>query len=292
MQKKRTMWIFLFLVPTMVLFLLIYGAPIVTLFTTSLFDYKIYPNKFQFIGLMNYINLFFKDPTFLTALSNTLVWVVVHCAVNISIGVIVALVLMKKPFGWKFVRTIYMVPNIISSAAIGIIFLNLFNPQYGALNSIIRLFGNKNFSVNWLFDSSTAFGSVTFTWILFGAYTTILVLAEALAIPEEIFEAARVDGANNFQIDLHITLPMLRNVIGTTIIMGATYMLQMFDLIFLTTQGGPGTTTTNLPLYLYKTAMINNNYGYANAIGSFIIILGLIFLFIINKSFRIGKTDY
>lgn len=276
----------------MVLFLLIYGAPIVTLFTTSLFDYKIYPNKFQFIGLMNYINLFFKDPTFLTALSNTLVWVVVHCAVNISIGVIVALVLMKKPFGWKFVRTIYMVPNIISSAAIGIIFLNLFNPQYGALNSIIRLFGNKNFSVNWLFDSSTAFGSVTFTWILFGAYTTILVLAEALAIPEEIFEAARVDGANNFQIDLHITLPMLRNVIGTTIIMGATYMLQMFDLIFLTTQGGPGTTTTNLPLYLYKTAMINNNYGYANAIGSFIIILGLIFLFIINKSFRIGKTDY
>lgn len=292
MQKKRTMWIFLFLVPTMVLFLLIYGAPIVTLFTTSLFDYKIYPNKFQFIGLMNYINLFFKDPTFLTALSNTLVWVVVHCAVNISIGVIVALVLMKKPFGWKFVRTIYMVPNIISSAAIGIIFLNLFNPQYGALNSIIRLFGNKNFSVNWLFNSSTAFGSVTFTWILFGAYTTILVLAEALAIPEEIFEAARVDGANNFQIDLHITLPMLRNVIGTTIIMGATYMLQMFDLIFLTTQGGPGTTTTNLPLYLYKTAMINNNYGYANAIGSFIIILGLIFLFIINKSFRIGKTDY
>jgi raffinose/stachyose/melibiose transport system permease protein len=241
---------------------------------------------------MNYINLFFKDPTFLTALSNTLVWVVVHCAVNISIGVIVALVLMKKPFGWKFVRTIYMVPNIISSAAIGIIFLNLFNPQYGALNSIIRLFGNKNFSVNWLFNSSTAFGSVTFTWILFGAYTTILVLAEALAIPEEIFEAARVDGANNFQIDLHITLPMLRNVIGTTIIMGATYMLQMFDLIFLTTQGGPGTTTTNLPLYLYKTAMINNNYGYANAIGSFIIILGLIFLFIINKSFRIGKTDY
>ena len=166
LQKKRTMWIFLFLVPTMVLFLLIYGAPIVTLFTTSLFDYKIYPNKFQFIGLMNYINLFFKDPTFLTALSNTLVWVVVHCAVNISIGVIVALVLMKKPFGWKFVRTIYMVPNIISSAAIGIIFLNLFNPQYGALNSIIRLFGNKNFSVNWLFDSSTAFGSVTFTWIL------------------------------------------------------------------------------------------------------------------------------
>lgn len=101
-----------------------------------------------------------------------------------------------------------------------------------------------------------------------------------------------MDGANNFQIDLHITLPMLRNVIGTTIIMGATYMLQMFDLIFLTTQGGPGTTTTNLPLYLYKTAMINNNYGYANAIGSFIIILGLIFLFIINKSFRIGKTDY
>jgi raffinose/stachyose/melibiose transport system permease protein len=275
-----------------VLFLLIYGIPLVTLFVTSLFDYKIYPNKFNFIGLMNYVNMFKSDPTFLTAFFNTIAWVVIHCVINISLGVIIALLLLKKPFGWKFVRTVYMIPNIISSAAMGIIFLNIYNAQYGVVNTFIRLFGNKDFSKNWLFDSNTAFGSVTLTWILFGAYTMILVLSEALAIPDEIFEAARVDGANNFQIDIHITLPMLRNVIGTTVIMGATYMLQMFDLIYLTTQGGPGTATTNLPLYLYKTAMISNNYGYANAIGSFIIVLGVGFLFIINRTFRIGKTDY
>lgn len=292
MHKKKSIWILIFLLPTVVLFLLIYGIPLVTLFMTSLFDYKIYPNKFNFIGLMNYVNMFKSDPTFITAFINTIAWVVIHCIINVSLGVIIALLLLKKPFGWKFVRTVYMIPNIISSAAMGIIFLNIYNAQYGVVNTFVRLFGNKDFSENWLFDSSTAFGSVTMTWVLFGAYTMILVLSEALAIPDEIFEAARVDGANNFQIDIHITLPMLRNVIGTTVIMGATYMLQMFDLIYLTTQGGPGTATTNLPLYLYKTAMISNNYGYANAIGSFIIVLGVGFLFIINRTFRIGKTDY
>lgn len=291
MHKKRILWITIFLLPTLILFTLVFAVPIGTLFTTSLFDYKIYPNRFKFIGIMNYVNMF-KDPIFLSSFLHTMIWVVIHCAVNITLGIILALVLMKKPFGWKFVRTIYMVPNIISSAAIAIIFLNLFNSQYGAVNTFIRIFGDKNFSKNWLFDSGTAFGAVTFTWILFGAYTTILVLAEGLSIPEDVFEAARVDGANNFQIDIHITLPLLKNIIGTTVIMGVTYMLQMFDLIFLTTQGGPGTATTNLPLYLYKTSMINNNYGYANAIGSFIIILGIGFLYVINKSFRIGKTDY
>lgn len=290
-MQKKGVWITIFLLPVSLIFLLIYAIPLITVFFTSLFDYKIYPQKFNFVGLSNYINMFTQDADFAIAFRNTLIWLLLHCTVHITLGVVIALMLAKKPFGWKFIRTAYMIPNIISSAALGIIFLNLYNPQFGAVNSIIRLLGFKDFGQNWLFDSNTAFGSVTMTWIIFASYTTILILSEVLAIPESIFEAAKVDGATGFETDLYIALPMIRNAIGTTIIMAATYMLQMFDLIYMTTRGGPGTATTNLPLYLYKTALVDNNYGYANTIGVFIIVIGVMSMILITRIFKVGDAD-
>ena len=100
------------------------------------------------------------------------------CIIHVSIGVILALVLYKKPRGWKFVRTAYMIPNIISNAAMGMIFLNIFNPQYGVVNSILKAVGLESLTHNWLMDTTTAFPSVTMTWLLFAGYTTTLVLAE------------------------------------------------------------------------------------------------------------------
>ncbi len=282
--------ILLFLLPTVALFLLIYGFPLITLFFTSLFDYRIFPNRFEFVGLGNYIQLFTQDPIFHKAFANTMIWVLIHSIFHVALGVTVALVLARKPFGWKFVRTVYMVPNIISSAALAMIFINLYNPQYGLINGVIRLMGFAGFSQNWLFSESTAFGSITLTWFLFSAYTATLVLGEIAAIPEDIFEAARIDGASPLQIDLFITLPLLRNIIGTTVIMAATYMLQMFDLIYMTTKGGPGDVTMNLPLYLYKTALLENNYGYANTIGATIILVGIVAMVLITRLFRIGEA--
>lgn len=154
--------------------------------------------------------------------------------------------LYKKPRGWKFVRTAYMIPNIISNAAMGMIFLNIFNPQYGVVNSILKAVGLESLTHNWLMDTTTAFPSVTMTWLLFAGYTTTLVLAEALTIDDSVLEAARVDGATSFQTDMFVVLPLLRKIIGTTMVMAATYMLQMFDLIYITTKGGPGSTTMNL----------------------------------------------
>jgi len=275
--------------PTIFLFLLIYGIPFVTVFATSLYDYRIYPNRFNFVGFQNYVHMFFGDTTFMKALVNTLIWIFLHCTLHIALGVAIALLLSRKPFGWKFVRTIYMIPNIISSAAVGIIALNFYNPEYGLINSVIRAIGFREFSYNWLFNEATAFGALTLTWIIYAAYTTVLVLAEISAIPEELFEAARIDGASRFKIDMQIILPLLRNIIGTTVIMAATYMLQMFDRIYLTTRGGPANATLNLPLYLYKTALVENNYGYANTIGAFIIVVGIFTMILISQLFRIGK---
>lgn len=174
----------------------------------------------------------------------------------------------------------------------GMIFVNIFNPQFGVVNSILKMVGLEGLTHNWLMDTTTAFPSVTMVWFLFAGYTTTLILAQALSVDESVLEAARVDGATNFQIDIFIMLPLLKKIIGTTMVMAATYMLQMFDLIYITTNGGPGKTTTNLPLLLYGVFKSENNYGYANTIGVMIIVLGAIVMVTINKALKVNEEDY
>lgn len=290
-MKSKKVWIPVFLAPAVILFLLIYAVPLVVVFVTSLCDYRLSSDGMTFIGFQNYITLF-KDPVFAVSLRNTVIWILLHCILHVALGVFIALLLYKKPRGWKLVRTAYMVPNIVSSAAIAMIFLNIFNPQMGVLNSFLKMVGLEELTHNWLMDTKTAFPAVTTTWILFAGYTTTLVLAQALSIDNSVLEAARVDGATSFQLDLYVMLPLLKRIIGTTIIMAASYMLQMFDLIYLTTNGGPGKCTTNLPIMLYGVFKNENNYGYANTIGVMIIGMGALTMFIINKALRVNEEDY
>lgn len=291
-MKGNKKWIPIFLAPACFLFLLIYVVPLFIVVGTSLYDYRLLPNRFEFVGFQNYINLFTEDAIFMQAFKNTIVWILLHCTIHIFFGAFLALILYKKPHGWKFVRVVYMIPNIISQAAIAMIFVNLFNPSYGMLNSILGAIGLEDLQRNWLFDHRTAFISVTMTWILYAGYTTTMVLSQALSIDESLIQAAKVDGASDVQVDRYIMLPLVKKMIGTTVIMAASYMLQMFSLIYITTSGGPGNTTTNLPLLLYSTALTENNYGYANTIGVVIIILGVLSMGLINKLFKMNDNSY
>ena len=290
MTKKRIPWIILFLAPAVIMFLLIYAIPLITVGVTSFFDYRSFPQRFAFSGLDNYQQMF-HDAAFIEAFWNTIIWILLHCTLHIIFGLLVALVLYRKPFAWKFVRVSYMTPNIISNAALATICVHFFKPTYGVFNSILRGLGLEHLQQNWLFQSSTAFPSVTTIWTLFAGYTTTLVLGEILSIDPEIIEAAKVDGASGLKLDFYVVLPLARKMIGTTVIMAATYMLQLFDIIFIVTQGGPGKKTTNLALLLYQTMIKENNYGYANAIGVVIIFLGIVSMLIIQRVFRMNDDD-
>jgi len=288
MRKKDLPWIILFLLPTCIIFLLIFAIPLGMVVGGSFFDYRLMPRTFSFNGFGNFIQLFTKDRNFWLIFGNTIKWILIHCIFHVGLGTLLAFVLYKKPRGWKFVRVTYMVPNIISQSAIAMIFLNMYNPQFGVLNSILKAIGLEKMQHNWLFEMGTAFPAVTMTWFLFAGYTTTLVLAQCLSTDESILEAARVDGATSLQIDRLVMFPLVKDMIRTTVIMAATYMLQLFSMIYLTTGGGPGSHTTNLPLYLYTT-MKSNNYGYANTIGVVIILLGMVTMFLINRIFRIKE---
>lgn len=280
-----------FLLPCLLLFALIYLIPLIMVVVSSFFEWKA-GGVFNFIGIQNYINAFTNDDRMLIALRNTGIWVLLQSTVHVGLGTIIAFMLARKMRGWKVLRTIYMIPNVVSAAALGVIFLNVFNPKYGLLNSIIGQITGTSFQKNWFFEENSAFMTVTWSWLLYTGMIIIVVLAGILAIPEDVTEAARIDGATEMQINLQIRLPLIRPVLGTSVILAATSMLREFELIYLTTNGGPGDLTLNLPLYLYKTSMTDNNYGYANMMGVVLIVAGIVAVQAINKLFRMNESDY
>lgn len=287
--KKR--YLVSFLLPCLILFSIVYLAPLGMVVGTSFFDWRA-GKTMTFAGLKNYVDLFTSDTRMHAALTNTGIWVLLQSTVHVCIGTTLAFMLSRKFRGWKILRTIYMIPNVISSAALGVIFLNVFNPKYGLVNSLVSLITGGKFTKNWFIETDSVFWVTTGTWLLYTGLIVIIVLAGILSIPDDIIEAARIDGASPMQIHFRIQLPLIRTVLGTSTILAATSMLKEFDLIYLTTNGGPGDMTINLPLYLYKTSMIDNNYGYANTMGVFLIVCGIMIVYAINRIFRMNTADY
>ena len=286
--KNKKIWIFLFTIPCMILFALVYAAPIITVFYTSLCDYTAF-NSPAFQGIKNFITIF-SDSDFICSIRNTLLWVVLQSTIHVGVGLAMALVLRRKPKGWKFARTAYMIPNIIPTAATGVMFTLLLNPMFGIVKPIMDFLGIDYAMVPNLFGNSRyAFWTVTATWILYSGFNTIIFLAEMGAVSKEIYEAAAIDGATPSQADRYITLPLMRNVCGTCVTLASVAMVSQFDIIYMTTKGGPGTSTLNLPIYLYKAATLENNYGKANAVGVVQIIIGITLVILIKGLFREKK---
>lgn len=288
MVKNKNLWIVLFTIPCMLLFALVYAAPIVTVLYTSFCNYTTFSSP-ELVGLANFITIF-QDKDFLSAIGNTLVWVALQSTFHVMLGLLMALVLRRKPKGWKVVRTAYMIPNIIPTAATGVMFTLLLNPSFGVLKSVFDFFGWDVAGIPNLFGNSKyAFWTVTCTWIFYAAFNTIIFLAEMGAIDQSIYEAARVDGAKPWQLDRYITLPMMKNIFGTCVVLASVAMVSQFDIIYMTTKGGPGHSTLNLPIYLYKAAMLENNYGKANAVGVVQITIGLVLVLLIQSVFKAKK---
>ncbi len=284
--KKR--WLIIFLVPGVSLFIFMYAISLVTLVTTSFTEWRIGISP-TFIGLDHYIRMF-QDPNFFTAFGNTIVWILLQCTLHVGIALAFALVIARKKRYCKFARGVFMIPNIISSAAIGMLFLCILNPSFGPVNQFLRAVGLDCLAKNWFADSKTAFWAVTLTWLPFAAVNAALILAEMSSIDEDIYEAAAIDGASESQKMRYITLPLLRNIIGTCTILAGTGMLHKFDTIMMTTGGGPGNRTMSMPLMLYNAAMRDNNFGYGNAIGVVMMLTGLVLVFAVNRIYKVGEV--
>lgn len=289
-MSKNRKWIFIFLTPGVLLFAFIFLSSVIVLFGSSFTTWSI-GSDISFVGLGNYIYLFTQDDGFLKSMFNTVIWIVLQSTIHVLIGTAIALILAKKRWYSNVVRTIYFIPNIISSAALGMLFLCIMNPQFGMVNNLISKITGEAYHQNWFMDPKTAFLAVTMTWLPYAGLVTILVIAEMSSISDEIYEAAKIDGASSFQTDLYIVLPLMKNIIGTATVLAGTSMLQKLDIIMMTTSGGPGDRTMNLPMYLYQTVFTNNDYALANTQGVLLSTLGVITLLSIRLIYKMDKED-
>ncbi len=284
--KKSTLRLFLW--PAVCLFCFVYLIPLIIVIVSSFLNWRL-SKPIEFAGLQNYIKAF-SDKNIRAAVAHTLIWVVLQMTVHVGLGTLLAFILADRFRGWKFFRTACMLPNVISTAALAMILLNVFKTDGGLVNSVLSLIAGHEVQINWYFKTRTAFPTVTLGWLLYPGLITILVLSAISTIPSDMIEAARLDGATKFQIKTRVILPMIRNTMGTCVIISATSMLKEFELIFLTTNGGPGNATLNLPMYIYKLAFNDNNYGYSNAISVLLILFGVLIVYLINRSFRMDES--
>ena len=261
--KNKRGWIFLFALPCVILFCIVYAIPFIMVMATSFCNYTLTQSP-TFLGLDNFKTIF-ADPDFRVSIINTLKWVVIQSTLHVLMGFIMALILRRKPKGWKFARVAYVIPNIIPTAATAVMYSLLLNPTFGVVKMLYEKLGIDTMQVVNLFGNSKyAFWTVTATWVFYSGFNMLIFLGEMGAISPEIYEAAQVDGATAGQADRYITIPMMKNAFGTCVILASVAMVSQFDIIYMTTRGGPGNSTLNLPMYLYKIITLENNYGKAH----------------------------
>ncbi|UOX86436.1 sugar ABC transporter permease [Amycolatopsis sp. FBCC-B4732] len=243
------------------------------------------PGSRHFVGLDNYIDVF-SDTTFLVALLNTVVLTVVCVLVALLLGLGLAILLDRKFFGRGVVRTLLITPFLILPAAGALLWkTTMFDPTYGLLHFV---FGTD---VDWLseFPLAAVMAQIVWQWTPF---MMLLILAGLQSQSKEVLEAASVDGASRWRTFVSITLPHLSRFLQLATLLGAIYIVNSFDAIFLMTQGGPGTASTNLPYYIYQRAFEGFDVGQSSAMGVVVVILTMIVAtFALRLMFRTFSVD-
>ncbi len=262
----------LYTLPALLLLLVLIYVPIALSGYYGLMDWTGI-GQMQFIGLENYANLM-KDEKFWASAGHSFL-LGIFSVLSLLLYLAVSLVLVSKIKGSDFFRKIYLIPMLLSSVAIAQLWLKIFDPSNGMLNKLLEMFGVENTPV-WLADPNTALYAifVPIVWQYAGFY--ILIYYAALKnVPEEIIEAARIDGATPLQIALKIKLPMISAVFKVTIMLSLVGSLKYFDLIYVMTGGGPNGASEVMASYMYKEAFELNNFGYASAVGFGLLVICL-----------------
>lgn len=284
-MKQSRSAIALFLLPASIGITVFFVAPMVFLIYTSLTNWSGGTlTGMQFVGFANFTRLV-HDSEFWRAFLNTILWVAAAILIQIPVSILAALILARHPPGWRIFRTVYFFPNVIARFAIAWMWYFVFKTDIGLLNSLLRAIGLNSLALNWLGSAQTALWALIATWVFNVGFFMIIFLSQIGTIPSELYEAAEIDGAGEIRKDLHITLPMLRDTIAVSILLSVTFTFRTFELPFMLTGGGPGTSTQILPLLMYKR-FIDGQNGIANAVGIMMVILGITSTVLIRRLIR------
>lgn len=296
LQKRRNLWIWLFLLPTAVLYGMYSIYPIFASYWYSLVEWNGFEAEQRFVGISNY-EAVLADPAFWSSVGITLVFMLLVAPARILLSLLLAVVLNspKLPFS-KLFRTVFFLPVVTTTAIVGVVMQFIFDPSSGPINAALRLFGIEG--INFLGESDNALVTVSavYVWKFFGI-TMIYWIAALQTIPSDLYEAAKIDGAGPVQIFRFITLPLLTPFLIIISLLTIEDTFRAFDLMLTMTGGGPFFSTEIIEIYIYRWAFAASipQLGFASAaavlFGLFVFIVGLIQLWGVYTARRIQAEN-
>lgn len=238
----------------------------------------------KFVGLGNYQEMLFDDELFWQSLKVTTLYTIGIVPVQVGLGLLVALLLNQKVRGIGFWRTVFYLPSVVSGVAVAMIWMWFFHPDLGLFNALLDKVGITG--PRWLFSETWALPSLIITGVWSIGPGMLIFLAGLQSISPELYEAAKLDGATNWRLFWHITIPMLSPQILFNTVIGVIGSYQVFTASFILTDGGPNNATLTMVLYLYRRGFLMARFGYSAAIAWALFIIIMVFTLFTMRSSR------
>lgn len=289
-KKSESLSGYLFLAPLLILMsvFVLYGVYFV--FKISLFKWDgVMLDAMKFRGLRNY-KLLFTDPVFFKAITNIVIFVIFTIIIQMFLGLLMAVLLKPKLPGHPFFKAIFYIPAALSTTVIARIFMQVYEPNFGTLNTALKFFHLDFLVSNWVGDPNIAIYAIILANIFqWSGAQMVYYIAGLTAISNDVLEAAQIDGAGFWTTFFKIIFPMLIPTHTTVIILGIIGGIKTFDIVWLLTQGGPGNSTQVLATYLYKYSIVEFKAGYGATVAVIMIVLSVGLSFTQNMIYQRTK---
>ncbi|GAA1808943.1 carbohydrate ABC transporter permease [Nesterenkonia flava] len=265
-----------FVTPALALLAVFVAWPIVTAVHMSLYRWRGFGPMVDFVGLANYTSVL-TNQVFTDAVIHNLIIVVGSIVLQLPLGLALALLLNRRMWGQGLVRTIIFVPYVLAEVVAGVVWFQLLQPQYGVVDTILSSLGISGPPQGFLGTPDLALWTVlvVLTWKYLGL-AVILFLAGLQGVPEDLYEAAQLDGASWWQVQWRVTIPLLGPTMRTWGFLSMIGSLQLFDMVWILTRGGPANSTTTMATFLIDQGTRSQNFGIAGAASVILFVLALI----------------
>jgi len=279
-----------FIAPALILFTLVVPIPVLHSFYMSFFKWDMLSNM-TYTGFENYKELF-SDEIFLSSIFHTIEITVLSLIFQVILGLFLALCIVNITKGRRFYQSALFIPNVLSSAVIGILWFFVYNYDFGLINSVLRSLGLQNLQQEWLSQKYVLFSlSITTCWQWVG-YHMILYVAAISGISQDIIEAAVVDGAEGLKMVTKIIIPQILPVLKVSIVLIITGSLKYFDMAWIMTEGGPDFASETIATYIYRTAFNKLQYGLGSAASTLLFVVSILITVIINNFASKREIEY
>jgi ABC-type sugar transport system permease subunit len=289
-RMRKNAIAYVFLAPAFILMAIFLVYPVVQSLILSFYEWNgIAPR--EYVGLENFERLIEDDVLYL-AIRNNVIFSVFTTFGTVGLGFLLALAIERRVKGWRVFKVAYFLPVMVSGTVVGLLWEKLLDPTFGAVNIFLGWLGVQN-PPAWLGDPVFAMVALIIVTIWqYAGFPMIIFLAAIENIPQDIHDAATIDGVNTWQRALRIILPLVSNVTVTIILLQLIFSFKVFDIVWTMTQGGPGEATNVLAVYLYRTAFRFTEFGYGAAISVVMFLIIFLMSMVYLRIFRPQRVEY